>query len=447
MMVNARSACEAGADRQNAIMRPLHRSRPARSPRLRLAVGSILVLLVAGCTDAPGTTATGSASTPAAVTSGAGPDPTAGPATDGAEQFTPVLMSVPTPPRWFTGTDGRVHLVYELQLTNAFPVDVTVTGAAVLDASTGTVLQSLDSELLTASMSLLTSGSQPKADLAPSTVGVIWFDVPLDDPSQVPARIDHELTVSVPPGLPVPATITSTGAAVDVDTSPPTVIGPPLEGPGWFAVGSCCDGPHRRTAQPIDNELWVSQRFAIDFNKIDDQGFLAVGNRSLNESWPTFDQTVLAVADAEVTIAQDGLPDQIPEAPTPVTIENADGNYVILELSDGVYAFYAHLKSGSVAVRTGDRVTKGQPIGRTGNSGSSTGPHLHFQVMDRPSALAADGLPYEFDAFTVTGRGPALDDLMTTDPTTTPVEVDPANAGPRTDQLPLSRDVVEFAAP
>ncbi len=284
-------------------------------------------------------------------------------------------------------------------------------------------------------------------ELAPSTVGVIWFDVPLDGAGPVPARIDHELTVSVPPGLPVPASITSTGASVDVDTSPPTVIGPPLAGAGWFAVGSCCDGPHRRTAQPIDNGLWVSQRFAIDFNRIDDRGFLAVGDRSRNESWPTYDQPVLAVADATVTVAQDRLPDQIPEAATPVTIEDADGNFVVLQVADGVYAFYAHLKPGSVDVQVGDRVTKGQLIGRTGNSGSSTGPHLHFQLMDRPSALVADGLPFEIDSFTVTGRGPALDELMTTDPSTTPVVVDPVNAGPRTDELPLSRDVVVFATP
>ena len=422
---------------------------------MRLAVGTGIVLLVAACTGDTGGAGSGSpTSTPTAskaVTSGAGPGESgadgAEPATGGAAQFTPALMSVPSPPRWFTGTDGKLHLVYELQLINAFPVAVTVTGAAVRDAATGTVLQTLSGAELAASMSLLTSGTQPTVELAPSTAGVIWFDVPLDGAGPVPARIDHELTVSVPPGLPVPASITSTGASVDVDTSPPTVIGPPLTGAGWFAVGSCCDGPHRRTAQPIDNGLWVAQRFAIDFNKIDGRGFLAVGDRSRNESWPTYDQPVLAVADATVTVAQDRLPDQIPEAATPVTIEDADGNFVVLQVADGVHAFYAHLKPGSVDVQVGDRVTKGQLIGRTGNSGSSTGPHLHFQLMDRPSALVADGLPFEIDSFTVTGRGPALDELMTTDPSTTPVVVDPVNAGPRTDELPLSRDVVEFATP
>ena len=224
------------------------------------------------------------------------------------------------------------------------------------------------------------------------------------------------------------------------------MIGPPLEGPGWLAFGSCCDGPHRPSMQPINNAEWLAQRYAIDFNKIDEQGFLATGDPSLNESWPTYDQPVLAVADATVVIAADGFEDQIPEAAEPVTIEEADGNYVILEVADGVYAFYAHLMPGSVEVETGDTVEKGEVIARTGNSGSSTGPHLHFQVMDRPSALVSNGVPYVFDEFTVTGQSPPVEQLIQSDPQTDPVVVDTASAGPRTDELPRGRDVVEFAS-
>ncbi len=171
---------------------------------------------------------------------------------------------------------------------------------------------------------------------------------------------------------------------------------------------------------------------------------LAVGDRSRNESWATYDQPVLAVADADVVAAADTFPDRVPDAPKPVTIEQADGNYVILRLAEGVYAFYAHLKPGSVGVHPGDRVRKGQPIARTGNSGSSTGPHLHFQLMDRPSALVADGLPYVFDGFTLTGRAPAVETLTKLDPAKDPVPIDTAGAGPRTDELPLGRDDVAF---
>jgi murein DD-endopeptidase MepM/ murein hydrolase activator NlpD len=92
------------------------------------------------------------------------------------------------------------------------------------------------------------------------------------------------------------------------------------------------------------------------------------------------------------------------------------------------------------------RVRRGELLGRLGNSGSSTGPHLHFQVMDRPSALAAEGLPYVFDRFRLTGRIPPLDDsLVATVNAGKPVPVDRAGAGPRRVALPRGRDVVSFA--
>jgi hypothetical protein len=136
------------------------------------------------------------------------------------------------------------------------------------------------------------------------------------------------------------------------------VIGPPLEGPGWLALGSCCDGPHRRSVQPINGQLWLAQRFAIDFNRINEAGFLATDDQNLNESWPTYDQPVLAVTDAKVVAAADEFKDQIPNSPQPVTIAEADGNYVILKIKEGIYAFYAHLKAGTVAVEVGDTVKK-----------------------------------------------------------------------------------------
>jgi murein DD-endopeptidase MepM/ murein hydrolase activator NlpD len=84
------------------------------------------------------------------------------------------------------------------------------------------------------------------------------------------------------------------------------------------------------------------------------------------------------------------------------------GNHVILNLGGGRYALYAHLKTGSVRVEPGERVRQGQVLGNVGNTGSSTAPHLHFHVMDAPSALASNGLPYVFDQFRFTGRVPNL---------------------------------------
>ena len=85
--------------------------------------------------------------------------------------------------------------------------------------------------------------------------------------------------------------------------------------------------------------------------------------------------------------------------PAGVTVTNAAGNHIIESFDGGRYfILYAHLKTGSIAARikVGTRLRAGQQIAQLGNSGSTTAPHLHFQVMDRPSALDADGLPFVF---------------------------------------------------
>ena len=56
------------------------------------------------------------------------------------------------------------------------------------------------------------------------------------------------------------------------------------------------------------------------------------------------------------------------------------GNHIIMTTSDGNYIIYGHLAQNSITVQEGDTVSQGQVIGKMGNSGSSTGTHLHFQI-------------------------------------------------------------------
>ena len=84
------------------------------------------------------------------------------------------------------------------------------------------------------------------------------------------------------------------------------------------------------------------------------------------------------------------------------------GNHLVLDLGDGVYAALAHLRRGSLRVRPGDRVAAGQQLAACGNSGNSTEPHLHFQLMDHPSVLLAAGLPLRFGQAGLPGNLEAL---------------------------------------
>lgn len=367
------------------------------------------------------------------------------PMTTTGDQFTPIIPTIRTAPQWFLGSDGQAHLVYELFVTNAINVQVSLTALQTLDADTGEVISSLAGSDLEAAMSLLTAGTQPTTSLAPSTVGVVWFDIPLPSPDAIPARISHVLMVGVPPDLPIPESITLAGADVEVDQRAPIVIGAPLAGANWAAVGSCCDGPHRRAFQAINGELYLAQRFAIDFNLLDDENRITFGDPTLNESTAGFGQPVIAVADATVVHAFDGLPDQTPGAPpVGISLDTADGNYVILDLGNGYYAFYAHLREGTVAVEVGDTVKQGDLIGELGNSGSSDGAHLHFQVMDAPSGLIANGLPYVFADYELTGQLPPLVEIFPLYEAQESIPVDASIAGPQLDTLPLGGNVMTF---
>ncbi len=364
----------------------------------------------------------------------------------GVDRYTPLVEKVHSTPRWFRDTGGRIHLVHELMLTNGFRVPIEVTSVAVRRAGRrrGTI-ERLSGSRLEAAMSLMALPNDPTTTVPSSAVGVVWFDVVLPRGARVPRAINHTLTVAVPPGLPVPSRITDSGGFARVDQRPPTVLGPPLRGPGWIAFGSCCDGPHRRALQPVNGKLKLGQRFAIDWNGSDAQRRLVVGNPDINTNWVFFGKPVLAVADARVVAAVDRYPDQIPNNPGPVTLKSADGNHVILRLGRRRYAGYAHLERGSLRVKRGQRVRRGQVIGRLGNTGSSSGPHLHMQLMTRPSLVFADGLPLVFDRFELTGRTPPLSDALGEAINAgQSIPFDTAGAGPRRRELPLGREVVRF---
>ncbi|UGU30540.1 M23 family metallopeptidase [Mycolicibacterium smegmatis] len=393
----------------------------AMTRRLR-ALPALLIFVVTACT-----------SPPAPVE-----QPTA------AGQLTPMLVEVLSTPRWFTGTDGRTHLAYELLLTNVAPTEVNVAALEVRDADSGATLMSLSDDALREAMSLAASPSPPTTAVPSSAMTVVWLDVPSSGPPA--AALTHRVIIDPPQGVTLDAVAwTFTTDPVYVDRRPPVVLGPPLAGPRWIALGSCCDGPHRRATYPIDGRWYIAQRYAIDFNLLDAQNRPGVGDPLLPSSFPTFGQPVYAVADGVIAMADDGRPDlrvgQARDEPTP---QDAGGNRVAIDIGDGHYAIYAHLREGSIKVRENDRVRRGDHIADVGSSGTTGGPHLHFQVNDRPSVVYADGLPYVFDTFDVTGRTPPLDEILPYYDTLEPIPISTADTGPRDDQLPLGRDMLTF---
>ncbi len=142
------------------------------------------------------------------------------------------------------------------------------------------------------------------------------------------------------------------------------------------------------------------QRFAYDLVKRVDGSSHRGDGKSL-EDYYCWNQPILAPADATVLEAVDGLPDQA------IGTRNTDaiaGNHVMLDLGQGEYALLAHLRHGSVAVKAGQRVARGELLGRCGNSGNTSEPHLHFHLQDAPEFGKGDGLPAFFEGYSADGK-------------------------------------------
>lgn len=166
----------------------------------------------------------------------------------------------------------------------------------------------------------------------------------------------------------------------------------PFEGPWYVVWGGRSIEQNYHAASP-------GQRFAYDLVKRID-GRSHRGDGSVPEDYYCWNAKILAPADGAVLEAVDGLPDQAIGARD---TQHIAGNHVMLDLGNGEYALLAHLRRGSVAVKAGEAVAAGDEIGRCGNSGNSSEPHLHFHLQDAPEFGRGNGLPAFFEHYVVDG--------------------------------------------
>ena len=371
----------------------------------------------------------------------------AAPAPPPEDQLTPVLARVLAKPAVVLQSDGVWRLPYELELVNVTDVPITIESVEAREqSSSGAVVVSLSGDAV--APNLLLPGGVKSATLGPGQSGVLLVNATFSRRGQVPAKLVHRIVAKTPtPKPPLPERTVEDVAATDVVTAAPVAYGPPLKGDRWVVAASCCDSYHRRAVLPVNGARHVAQRYAIDWVQLTADNRLATGDPKKNESYPQFGKEAIAVADATVVHVQDGLPEGTPGSFAPgVTAVNADGNSVVLDLGAGRYALYAHFQPGSLRVKEGDHVKRGQVLGLVGNTGNSDAPHLHFHVMDGPSPLASNGVPYAIDAFEVTGRTTSpsdLDDEL--EKADQPIPVEAAQGSPqRRGELPADLAIVTF---
>lgn len=201
---------------------------------------------------------------------------------------------------------------------------------------------------------------------------------------------------------------------------PPVLVWLPFAGL-WLVQNS----PARRV--PSHGTDLLGERYAVDFVGVDARHRTAHARdwRSVLATEPvdrffSFGRPVLAPVDGVVVRLHDGETDHEARrsqlALVPYALGQRErlrqgmaavaGNHLVVELAQGgVFVALAHLRSGSLRVRVGDRVVVGEQVADCGNSGNSTQPHVHLQVMDGPDASVARGLPVAFRRFREWPRG------------------------------------------
>jgi Peptidase family M23 len=338
------------------------------------------------------------------------------------------------------GTDKQRHLVYEILLENRADVSVTIDRLVVRDAATREKVASFGPEAL-AALVLVVDAPGATTTLPPGSTAFAFLDVRLPPHGSVPKALTHRLTLSLQrPGRP-PHRLIVEAAPTGVDRRSPIVVGPPLGGGNLLVADGCCSrGVHAHSLVPVDDHWVNAQRYAIDWLRLDEtMSTTSIGDPTSNESYLIWGADVLAVAPGTIVATRDGIADNTPPLdPPPLPLDDLAGNRVVQDLGGGRFALYAHMQNGSVRVRVGDHVQRGDVLGLVGNSGGSNEPHLHFQVTDGaggPSAVAANALPYVFDKFRLQGTIPDL---------ANPEIVPPAPPPVRTRQLPLMGDIQDF---
>jgi hypothetical protein len=165
----------------------------------------------------------------------------------------------------------------------------------------------------------------------------------------------------------------------------------PLDGPVTVAWGGATPDVNYHVIAP-------DQRWAYDLLVTKD-GKSFKGDGQACEDYHCHGLAVLAPADGTVHAVSDGDPDM------PIGVmgggKDAGGNQIVLEVATNQFLFLCHLHAGSITVKTGDRVTMGQVLGRIGNSGNTSEPHLHIHVQHGSDPDFAEGIPLYFHNYRV----------------------------------------------
>ena len=224
-------------------------------------------------------------------------------------ELTPLAVQALAPFTPVMGSDGQRHLVYELKIENMSGGGFDFKTIDVVDPKRDMVLLELDRAEIGKRFALGGSRGAESADLGPAQFGVLFVHVPLPRGEPAPVMLVHRTTGFFEK---INADFTLTGGQTPLGLwRRPAVLGPPISGSGFIAADGCCDSiRHVRALLSIDGRLELAQRFAIDWEEIDSEGRIVVGDPKALESYVIFGKAVLAVDDGTVVASRNNLPNR-----------------------------------------------------------------------------------------------------------------------------------------
>ena len=137
----------------------------------------------------------------------------------------------------------------------------------------------------------------------------------------------------------------------------------------------------------------ITNRYAIDILKLGPDGRLFMGEEERVTDFYSYGEEIYAPADGRITEVVDGIQSDVMGN---MDKDHPGGNYIIMDIGQDKYVYFGHLIEGSITVEQGQPVTAGTMLGRVGNSGYSTHPHLHMHVQNKPVSDREGRITYPF---------------------------------------------------
>lgn len=306
--------------------------------------------------------------------------------------------------------NGKLNLVYELHISKFSNFPLQIERIEILNSESSVSLIVFNEEEIIKRLHV--QGGKSRATTIDSgAIGFFYVDVALEN-LKLPAELVHKVTFQKP-GQNDEQVLMYQVPITRVSQNSPLVLGPPLSGGPWAAVyDPSWERGHRRVIYTVDGQARIPGRFAIDFIKLDNDGRTAMGDKNMINNWYGYGDDVVAVANGIVLTTRDDFHESSTLSDHPkYSPDQATGNYISIEIGKNQFVFYEHLKPGSIRVKPGQTVKKGDVIACLGFTGQTTGPHLHLHVADRDSPLGSEGIPFVFESFTLLGNYPDFSDF------------------------------------